>query len=211
MVLTQSRGSARPRGRYPVREAILGVTLSWIVVVSGCAGTKRASDVEVTFHDPNMDFSQIRQVAVLPFANLTATTQAGDRVRDVFMTMLQASGAFYVIPPGEVARGVNRAKVVIPGQPTADEAVALGKELKAEVLFTGTVREYGEVRSGNTSANVASVSVQMIETQTGKIVWSASSTRGGVSAGDRILGGRGEPMNDVTESAMRDLLDKLFE
>src|SRR5574342_959786 len=189
MVLTKARGPARPRRRNPVRRTILGVTLPWILSGSGCAGAKRA---EVTFHDPNMDFSQIRQVAVLPLANLTATTQAGDRVRDVFMTMLQASGAFYVIPPGEVARGISRAKVAIPTQPTSEEAIALGAEIKAEVLFTGTVREYGEVRSGNTSANVVSVSVQMIETQTGKIVWSASSSEGGVSAGDRILGGRGE-------------------
>lgn len=178
------------------------------LTLASCAGTKRS---EVTFHNPNMDFSQIERVAVFPFTNLTPTQAAGERVRDVFMTMLQATGTFYVVPPGEVARGVTRSRVQNPSQPTADEVVAFGKEAKVQVVFTGTVREYGEVRSGSTPANAVSVSLQMLEAQTGQVVWSASSTRGGVSAGDRLLGGKGVPMNEVTEQAVRDLLDKLFD
>jgi hypothetical protein len=79
------------------------------------------------------------------------------------------------------------------------------------VVIGGTVREYGEVRSGSTSANAISLSLQMIETQTGKVVWSGSSTQGGISAGDRLLGGKGRPMNVVTEQAVEDLINQLFE
>lgn len=187
---------------------IAGAMLPVLVLgAAGCAGARRS---EVTFHDPNMDFSQIQRVAVLPFANLTQMTQAGDRVRDVFMTMLQATGGFYVLPPGEVARGVLRVRVATPQAPTGEEAVALGKEIKTDVVITGTVREYGELRSGSVAANAIAVSLQMIETQSGKLVWSASSTEGGIGAGDRLLGGSGEPMNVVTEKAIRDLIDKLF-
>jgi hypothetical protein len=50
-----------------------------------------------------------------------------------------------------------------------------------------------------------------MEAQTGKVVWSASSTRGGVSAADRLFGGGGRPMDDVTDQAIQDLIDKLFE
>jgi hypothetical protein len=66
------------------------------------------------------------------------------------------------------------------------------------------------VRSGNAVGNVVSVSVQMMDTASGKVVWSASTTKGGVSFGDRMLGGRGTPINDTTEAAVNDLLDKLF-
>jgi hypothetical protein len=41
-------------------------------------------------------------------------------------------------------------------------------------------------------------------------VWSASATRGGISASDRLFGGGGEPMDEITSEAVRDLLDKLF-
>jgi TolB-like protein len=196
---------SNPKRTAPA-AALVAIALA-ALVAAGCAGTKRS---EVTFHDPNMDFSQIQRVAVLPFGNLTPIQPAGERVRDVFMTMMQATQSFYVVPPGEVARGLSRSRVQNPAQPTGDEVVALGKEIKVEVIFTGTVREYGEVRSGSTPANALSVSVQMIETQTGKVVWSASSTQGGVSAGDRLLGGKGVPMNEITERAVGDLLDKLF-
>jgi TolB-like protein len=203
MLLMDRRETKRPR-----RLGTLFALASMALTLASCAGTKRS---EVTFHNPNMDFSQIERVAVLPFTNLTPTQAAGERVRDVFMTMLQATGTFYVVPPGEVTRGVTRSRVQNAAQPTAEDLIALGKEIKVQVIFTGTVREYGEVRSGNTPANAVSVSLQMLETQTGQLVWSASSTKGGVSAGDRLLGGKGLPMNEVTEQAVRDLLDSLFD
>jgi len=79
-----------------------------------------------------------------------------------------------------------------------------------DAVLSGVVREYGEVRSGTAASNVVSVSVQMMETQTGKVVWSASSTQGGITAADRMFGGGGDPMDQVTSKAVRDLLDKLF-
>ena len=77
-------------------------------------------------------------------------------------------------------------------------------------VITGTVLEYGEVRSGSTSSNVISVSLKMLEAQSGKVVWTASSTQGGVTASARLFGGGGQPMDEVTEKAVEDLLDKLF-
>lgn len=182
-------------------------TMATIALSIGCAGRPPA---EVTYHDPNMDFSLVQKVAVLPFENLTTVNTAGERVRDVFMTMMQATGSSYVLPPGEVARGVDRVSPGRPTTPTAEEAVNLGKVVGVDAVITGVVREYGEVRSGATSAGVVSLSLQMMETQTGKVVWSASSTRGGVDASDRLFGGGGRPMDQVTADAVRDLLDKLF-
>lgn len=190
-----------------IRTTLGIATLAALALSAGCAGKRPA---EVTYHDPNMDFSLLQKVAVLPFENLTTTTAAADRVRDVFMTMMQATGTVYVMPPGEVARGVDRASVAGPTAPTAEEVVNLGKVVGVDAVITGVLREYGEVRSGSASAGVVSLSVQMMETQTGKVVWSASSTRGGVDAADRLFGGGGQPMDQVTADAVRDLLDKLF-
>ena len=41
-------------------------------------------------------------------------------------------------------------------------------------------------------------------------VWSAASAQGGISAADRLFGGGGNPMDQVTSEAVHDLLDKLF-
>ncbi len=160
--------------------------------------------------DPNMDFGAIKTIAVMPFANLTRDTIVSERVRDVFINTLLATGAVYVLPTGEVARGVAKAEIQNPATPSAEEVVKLGQVIKAQAIITGVVKEYGEVRSGTTSANIISLSLQMIETETGKVVWAASSTKGGISIWDRLLGGGGQPMNLITERAVHDLINKLF-
>ena len=173
------------------------------LLLAGCASGPR-------YQDKKMDFGAIKTVAVLPLQNLSRDNLAGERVRDVFSTMLLSTGAVYVLPAGEVNRAIVRGNVQAPATPSIEEVVALGKLLSADALIAGTVKEYGEVRSGSSAANAISMSLQMFETQTGKVVWAASTTQGGIGFGDRLLGGGGEPMNKVTEDAVRDLLNKLF-
>ncbi|HXV76187.1 MAG TPA: hypothetical protein VD788_07690 [Candidatus Polarisedimenticolaceae bacterium] len=179
-----------------------------VVLLLGAACAHKTQ--KVTFHDPNMDFGLLRSVAVMPFGNETADRSAADRVRDVFMTTLQATGAFYVLPPGEVARGISRVSPEDETAPTPDNVVALANTLEVDAVITGVVLEYGEVRSGTASANVITVSLRMLEAQSGRVVWSASTTKGGVSASDRLFGGGGQPMNLVTQRAIDELLDSLF-
>lgn len=169
-----------------------------------CAGSRS------TYIDPNMDFGTVKTVAVMPFLSLAKDPIVAERVRDVFINKLLATGAVYVVPVGEVARGVARSEVQNPFAPSPEEAIKLGGIIKVQAIITGTVREYGEVRSGAVSSNIVSVSLQMIETQTGKVVWTASSTRGGVNIWDRLFGGGGKPMNKVTEKAVNDLIYALL-
>ncbi|WP_242352458.1 MULTISPECIES: GNA1162 family protein [Anaeromyxobacter] len=174
-----------------------------LVACSGPGARRRYQNAE-------MDFGSVHTVLVMPFSNLSRDSMAGERVRDVFVNMLLASGSIYVLPHGEVIRGASRVGVVNASAPNVEEAVKLGGLLKADAVITGVVREYGELRSGTASSNVVSLSLQLIETQTGKVVWSASTTKGGVGFGARLLGGGGAPLNDVTEEAVDDLLNKLF-
>jgi hypothetical protein len=188
------------------RNSILLLLTLSMVLLSSCA---TPSKLEV-YRDPNFDFGAVRIVAVMPFENLTKETQATSRVRDVFMNMLLSTGAIYVLPSGEVARGLTRAGLEKATALSAEDAVRLGGIVKANAVITGVVREYGEVRSGSSSSNVISLSLQMMETQTGRVVWNGSSTRGGITASDRLFGGGGRPMDDVTRDAVIEVLNKLF-
>jgi polysaccharide biosynthesis protein PelC len=162
------------------------------------------------YRDPNMDFGSIQTVAVMPFVNLSKDNIAGDRVRDVFINKLLSTGAVYVVPVGEVAKGGLKAEIQNPATPSSEEVVKLAGLIKVSAVITGVLREYGEVRSATSSANAISITVQMVEGQTGKTVWTASSTKGGISIWDRLFGGGGRPMNDVTEKAVNDVINKLF-
>jgi hypothetical protein len=175
-----------------------------ILALAGCSSGR-------SYHNANMDFASVKTVAVLPFWNLSKDPQAADRVRDVFTTSLLATNAVYVVPTGEVARAVARVGLASQVTPTADEVVKLCGMLKADAVITGVLKEYGEVRSSAASANVVALSLQMQEGGTGKVVWSGATTKGGVGWASRLLGASGgEPVNDVTEQAVDDLLRQLF-
>lgn len=176
-----------------------------LLVLFACATT--GGDI---YRDPNMDFGVIKTIAVMPFTSLTRDNVSAERVRDVFINKLLSTGAVYVIPVGEVARGIAKAEIQNPSTPSPEDVKKLAGIIKVQALFTGVLREYGEVRSGASSANIISLSLQMLETETGKVVWSASSTKGGISIWDRLFGGGGKPMNIITEKAIDDLIDKLF-
>ena len=187
-----------------ITKNILGVFL--ILCLSACAGSVK----NAKYRDSNMDFGSVQKVAVLPFANMTKDEKAAERVRDVYINMLMATGGLSLLPPGEVARGISRAQLTDRTAPSEEEVKRLGGILGVDALMTGMVREYGEVRSGSVSANMVSLSLMMFDAKTGKIVWSASSTKGGISTTDRLFGGGGKPMNIATEEAVVDLINKLY-
>jgi hypothetical protein len=186
-----------------------GLLASVLFCVAAGAGVSSAQVTDV-YRDPNMDFGSIQTVAVVPFANLARDQVVAERVRDVFINRLLSTGAVYVLPVGEVARGITSVQVQNPTTPTPEEVVKLGAILKADAIVTGVVREYGEMRSGTSAANVISMSIQMIESGTGKVIWSGSSTKGGISFWNRLFGGGGQPLNKVTEEAIDALFDKLL-
>ena len=186
-----------------LKKLVLSLFLALLVA---CGGAK----IPTSYHDPEMDFAALRTVAVMPFANYSREKLAGDRLRDTITNTLLSTGALYVVPSGEVARGIARAGIANPTAPSLEEVVKLAGIINVDAVFTGTVNEYGEVRSGNTTANIISVSLELIEIQTRKVVWTASATKGGITIWDRLFGSGGQPMSDVTQAAVDELMDKLF-
>ena len=180
--------------------------LFWLALTAPVC-TAQVTDV---YRDPKMDFGSIQTVAVVPFTNLARDQVVSERVRDVFINRLLSTEAVYVLPVGEVSRGIQKLELPNASSPTPEEVVKLGALLKADAVITGVVREYGEVRSGATTANVISMSIQLLEAGTGRVVWSASSTKGGISFWNRLFGGGGQPLNKVTEEAVDALFDKLL-
>ena len=80
--------------------------IAFVIVSLVACSTYSSSD---SFHDPEMDFAALRTIAVMPFSNLTSDKLAAERVRNTFMTSLMSTGVIYVIPSGEVVRGIRRA------------------------------------------------------------------------------------------------------
>jgi hypothetical protein len=184
------------------RHLVLALSLA-LLTAATCWGSE-------SFRNASFDFGSVQTAGVMPLANMSRDSLSSDRIRDVFMNSLLAEGGIYVIPPGEMARGIISVGVANPSAPTPEEVIKICRQLKIDAVFTGSVREYGEVRSGSAMANIISLSMQMFEGQTGKIVWSAATTQGGIGMTDRLFGGGGESMNVVTAKAVNDLISNLY-
>src|SRR5512141_2229423 len=97
-----------------------------ILVLTGLAGCGIHRGYR--YQDKNMDFGAIRTVAVMPFANLSRDNLAAERVRDAYASMLLSTGAVYVLPYGEVVRGIAKVGIASPTTPNAEEATKLGTQ-----------------------------------------------------------------------------------
>lgn len=121
----------------PCRHALL---LAALLLASACASAPKAR----RYLDETMDLGSVKTVAVMPLTNLSRDNLAADRVREVFANMLLATGALYVVPPGEVNRVVARVGVAATATPAVEEVTKLGTALKADAVFVGVLKEYGE-------------------------------------------------------------------
>ncbi len=189
----------------PGRPASAAV-LMLLLVALGCAGNMPST----RFTNPNIDFSFVQRVAVLPFENLSNDQQAGLRATRLTITELLASGAVDVVEPGEVEGALAR----LPGRvtrPTIEQIIALGEGLEVQALILGTVAQSEVLRSGSVGRSVVTLDAQMVETETGAVIWAATHTARGGSVGAKILGTGGEPISETTRKCVQELLATLLE
>jgi hypothetical protein len=105
------------------KEFLVILLFLFLIFVASCARR-----LPSTYIDSKMDFGAIQTVAVMPFANLARDPVVAERVKDVFTNKLLATGAIYVLPPGEVARGISRAEISAPTAPSPEEIIKLRRD-----------------------------------------------------------------------------------
>jgi TolB-like protein len=119
----------------------------------------------------------VKKVAVLPFSNISDTKNAGKIVADVYVTELFKSDRFLVLEPGNVRQFMIQERVGTIGEMELDRLKVLGRRLRVDFIVVGTVDEFDPGRRGG--APVVSVTARMVETSSGRIVWSAQNKRRG--------------------------------
>ncbi|MGB5398999.1 MAG: penicillin-binding protein activator LpoB, partial [Thermoanaerobaculia bacterium] len=95
--------------------------------------------------------------------------------------------------------------------PSSEEALGLGQALGVQAVVIGTVAQSEVMRFGSALRPVVTLDAQMIETDTGAIVWAATHTEKGSTVGARLLGTGGEPLAETTRRCIQKLLDTLLD
>jgi TolB-like protein len=184
--------------------------LACFIMLAGCGGRMKPTK----FTNPRFDFSFIERVAVLPFENLSADRQAAWRATRLMSTELLASGTVDVVETGEVQAALAKIQGADYGRissPPTEQIVALGQALRVQGLVMGTVTQSETQRSGQISIPVVTLDVRMVETETGAMIWAATHTEKGGSAGAKVLGTGGEPISKTTRRCVQIILSTLVD
>jgi hypothetical protein len=172
-----------------------------ILVVTGC-GPRH-------FVREKTDPHSIKKLAVLPFENFTSDEYAGEKIRRAVVADLLSRG-IDVVEPGEITRAVRELKIKSLSVMILSEVQKLGKASGADTVMMGSVECYGVSRGISVSYPEVTVNLKVLETSTGKVLWSVHHTSGGAGFWTRHFGSEGISLSEASEKVVREAMNTLF-
>lgn len=189
-----------------LRPSILAVllTVAFLPALVGCGSSAQS------YVKPMVDFSYLQRTAVLPFQNLTRDDLADERMQSVFLTELLSAEILEVSDPRETAAALLTLGIPNNQALTPEQAVALGKQLSVDAIFSGIVEDYGFARGGLDRSPEITLVLALTETETGSIVWRSQVHETGSSFWKRIFGGSPDDIYEVSRETVRKALGTLL-
>jgi fibronectin type 3 domain-containing protein len=132
-------------------------------------GLNFTGDVYVDF---KVKAEEYPKVAVMPFK--APVELAGASVSDFFTTELLKTSRYELVERSQMESVLKEQEFQLSGVTDETVAVAVGKVLGVRGVVIGTISEYGYQKVGFKRAPSVGMSVRLIDSTTGKIVWSVS-------------------------------------
>jgi hypothetical protein len=188
--------------RSPV---VLRIMSGWLpgvlfaMLLSGCAPAPRL------FVNRQADMTLYKKVVVVPFSNLTVEAFAPGRIVRALTTELVIADRFQMIDPSTLLGELVKANVApdATGQIELGQLRSVATKLGATAIIRGSVTEYGIHRQGTDEYPVVGFDCEMVDVQTGIVIWRMSVNETGRGRLP-IIGGSGErTFVSVTQAACK--------
>ncbi|MBN1269973.1 MAG: hypothetical protein JXB04_10310 [Kiritimatiellae bacterium] len=156
----------------PYALARLSSAVLFVLFVAGCA-TSDQKHFSQTRSSANVYVSPrqaaIRKVAIMPFK--AETELIGASVSDLFVTEMLRAGRYELVERSQLARVLSESELALAGL-SASDAASVGNMIGADGVIIGTVDQYGTVAYRGHAYPVVGITVRMIDSKSGGIVWS---------------------------------------
>lgn len=196
MIWTSSR-------RHRIRARGFAVPVA-LVLLSGCGSAV------TSFVNPDVDFTHVQRVAVVPFRNLTTDELADERMESIFLMELVRANVLQIVEPRETAEAMAAAGIPTSAALTPEQTVALGKRLGVEALFFGSIEEYGYGQGDRRRGPQITGAFGMAETETGVVIWRSQVHATGASFWKKLFGGGTADLYTVSRKVVRKALGTLL-
>lgn len=187
------------------RLLIIQSLLVLTIIVQGCG-----SGATVFLHD-EYNFQFLERVAIVPFDNLSKDKGAGARTTRIFMSELLAGEVFDVVEPGEVTLALSKFSTLRTSELSTEQTLELGRKLRVQGVFFGTITESSRTRSGSATVNRVAMVVRLVETETGQTIWSSTVNAGGRGFWASLFGSGGKSSTEVMRDCVRKALGTLID
>ncbi len=166
--------------------------------------------VSRVYLNPDADMAFYTRIAVLPFTNLSSEGLAGPRVTRAFITSLIMTDRYQIVQPEEFRTALLKDNVMPETDGTYDlqklKEVAL--RLGATGVLRGAVSEYTMQRTENGDIPVLSFDAELLDANTGNVVWRSSIAKRGKSR-IPVLGQSSRSLGRLTQDACDELVARL--
>jgi hypothetical protein len=170
-----------------------------VLLLPGCAAAPRL------YVNQQADMTMYKKVVVVPFVNLSGEAFAAGRIVRGLTTELTIADRFQMVDPSLLLGELEKANVT----PDATGQIELTKlrdastKLGATAIIRGSVTEYGMHRQGTDEYPVVAFDCEMVDVQTGIVIWRMSINESGRGRLP-VVGGSGErTYSRVTAAACR--------
>jgi len=162
------------------------------------------------FLNRQYNFQFLEKVAVVPFDNVSDDQGAGARASRVFLSRLLAAESFDVVEPGEVSKALEKYGTVRTSELSQEQIINLGKELKVQGIFLGSVTESSGMRSGGGTTNIVTLVIRLVETEKGTTIWSATNSAGKKGFWASVFGGGEKTQSEAIRACIDGALKTLI-
>ncbi|MBI5442705.1 MAG: hypothetical protein HY900_16015 [Deltaproteobacteria bacterium] len=185
--------------RHPI-EWISGAVLL-LCAATGCGGSKPYARADLPQIPP-------AKIAVLPFDNLSEAKGAGKTMENILLVELLKHSPFRALDPGEVAEALSQERIRLATAIPKENLRNLGQKLGVPLVVVGIVYEYGLDTAGSGGAAklpIVAVTVRVLETATGEIVWASNVVRRGNDRETLFGVGREDSLLRLAEQTGREI------
>ena len=157
-----------------------------IVTLLGSGGCGKS--IHRTYVRENVDMGFVDRIAVLPLENNSNEKFISERVRNAIATQLLSRKLFDVVDKGLVDNALQE-EALEAGKPVdLNTLKRLGQRLNVQAFIVGSVDDAETSRKGSYSYPVMSLTLRMIETNAGAVLWQSNSYRSADSFWGRFFG-----------------------
>jgi len=151
---------------------VVFVSLAATVLLAGCS-------TKPQYYRSDLVLEEKATLAVLPLVNLTKYTEAGDILMNSLLVALLDLNMFEIVDPGLVDNLILEKRIRYTDRLPMSTMEEMGQQLDAEYILLGSVNEFEMVMERTETLPVISISLRIVGSQTGTIVWAATHTKRG--------------------------------